>query len=654
MEVVKVSLKNNEIKEFEKGINIILVAKSISEGLAKNCVAGKLNGKVVDLRHKIQEDSELSILTFEDEEGKKAFRHTATHILAQAVKRLYPEAKLGMGPATDEGFFYDFDIENSFTGQEILSIENEMKKIIKENLPIEKFELPKEEAVKLMEKRQEPYKIEIIKGLEEGSIITFYQQGEFIDLCAGPHLKSTGLVKAVKLISENGSSGAYWLGNEDNKMLSRIYGVAFTKNSDLTEYLKVREEALKRDHNKLGRELKLFTTSEVIGQGLPLLMPRGAKIVQLLQRFVEDEEEKKGYIITKTPFMAKSDLYKLSGHWQHYKDSMFVLGTEEENMYALRPMTCPYQFTIYNAEQHSYRDLPIRYNETSTLFRNELSGEMHGLIRLRQFTISEGHIVCTEESLEQEFKDVISLITNLLSTLGLLEDVTYRLSKWDENDKSKYIGTHETWEYSQNLMRNLLDELNIEFKEAEGEAAFYGPKVDIQFKNVYGKEDTIITVQLDFALAKRFNMIYTDKDNEKKYPIIIHRTSIGCYERTLAILIEKNNGSFPTWLSPVQVKVLTISEKYISYAEKIVNKLKETNIRVDEDFRAEKIGYKIREARNERNPYILVIGEKEEAENKISLRSRNGDEGMVDLDLLINRILEEIKNKTNNVTITVD
>jgi threonyl-tRNA synthetase len=652
--MIKVLLKDGTEKEFEKSTQVIDIAKSISEGLARVCVAGKVNGKVVDLRYKVENDCSLSLLTFDDEEGKSAFRHTATHILAQAVKRLHPNAKLAIGPAIDDGFYYDFDVESPFTSEQIVEIEKEMKSIVKENLQIERFELSRAEAIELMEREAQPYKVEIIKDLPEDSIITFYKQGDFIDLCAGPHLFSTKSIKAIKLSSENGSSGAYWRGNEKNKMLSRIYGTAFTKNSDLETYLIIKEEAKKRDHNKLGRELKLFTTSEAIGQGLPLLMPKGAKIIQILQRFVEDEEEKRGYFLTKTPLMAKSDLYKISGHWQHYKDDMFIVGSNEEDVFALRPMTCPYQFSIYNSEQHSYRDLPIRYGETSTLFRNESSGEMHGLIRLRQFTISEGHIICTEEQIKEEFRDVINLINYMMTTLGIIKDITYRFSKWDENNTGKYIGSKKTWEDSQNLMRELLVELNIDFKESPGEAAFYGPKLDIQFKNVFGKEDTMITAQLDFALAEKFGMTYKDKDNVNKHPIIIHRTSIGCYERLLAMLIERNNGSFPTWLSPIQVKILPISEKYNDYAFDVMKRLKSENIRVECDFRAEKIGYKIRESRNERVPFILVVGEKELENGTVSVRSRNGEEGEMSISELTKRILEEIESRVNNVNLEIE
>lgn len=643
--MIKITLKDGSVKELENEMSIIEIAKSISEGLARVATAGTVNGKTVDLRYIVKEDCELNILTFNEDEGRRAFRHTAAHILSQAVKRLFPEAKLAIGPAIDNGFYYDFDLEGGFSNEDLDKIEAEMKKIVKEDLSIECFQLPREEAIKFMKEQDEPYKVELIKDLPEGEIITFYKQGEFTDLCAGPHLMTTKPVKAFKLTK---LAGAYWRGNEKNKMLARIYGTAFTKKAELDEYLEAVEEAKKRDHNKLGRELKLFTTSEPIGQGLPLLMPKGARIVQLLQRWVEDEEQKRGYLLTKTPLMAKSDLYKISGHWDHYKEGMFVLGNEEKDneVFALRPMTCPFQFTVYKAESKSYRDLPLRYAETSTLFRNESSGEMHGLIRVRQFTISEGHLACRPDQLEDEFKGVVDLINYMLDTLGLREDISYRLSLWDENNKEKYIGEPEAWNAVQNKMREILNHLGIEYTEAVGEAAFYGPKLDLQIKNVHGKEDTIITAQIDFSLAERFGMTYVDKDGQEKYPYVIHRTSIGCYERTLALLIEKYAGAFPVWLAPVQVKLLPISEKYHDYADEVYAQLKKNNIRVEVDYRAEKIGYKIREARNERAPYILVVGEKEAENKEVAVRSRkNGDEGSISIDNFIERIVKEIESK---------
>lgn len=645
--MIKIALKDGTIKEYENNMTVLEVAEDLSAGLARAACAGLINGEMVDLRTPLNNDCDLEILTFNDQKGRWAFRHTASHILAQAVKRLYPEVKLAIGPAIEDGFYYDFDFNRAFVEEDFVKIEAEMKKIVKEKLPIERFELPKEEAIKLMEVADEPYKIELIKDLPEGEIITFYKQGEFVDLCAGPHLMSTKPVEAFKILS---SAGAYWKGNEKNKMLARIYATAFTKKADLTAHLERLEEAKKRDHNKLGRELKLFTTDDKIGQGLPLLMPKGARIVQTLQRWVEDEEEKRGYVLTKTPFMAKSDLYKASGHWDHYRDGMFVLGEEEKDkeVMALRPMTCPFQFTIYNAEQHSYRDLPIRYGETSTLFRNESSGEMHGLIRLRQFTISEGHLVCTPEQLEEEFKGVIELINYIMKTIGIEGDISYRFSKWDPNNTEKYIDDPAAWEKTENLMRNILNHLEIDYTEAVGEAAFYGPKLDIQFKNVHGKEDTMITVQIDFALGERLQMTYVDKDGNKQHPYVIHRTSIGCYERTLAMLIEKYAGSFPTWLAPLQVKVLPISDKYADYAEEAVKALKNRGIKAAADYRTEKIGYKIREARMERVPYILVVGAEEMANQTVSVRSRQkGDEGAQDLTAFVERVEKEIKEKYN-------
>ncbi len=642
--MLKITLKDGSVKEFEGKVSILELAKSISEGLARNACAGIVDGEVVDLRFEIEEDSNVSIVTFNDEEGQHAFRHTASHILAMAVKRLYPEAKLAIGPSIDDGFYYDIDRDASFTNEEIEKIEKEMKSIVKENLAIERFELPREEALKLMEEAGEPYKVELINDLPEGEIISFYKMGDFVDLCAGPHLMSTKPVKAFKLTQV---AGAYWKGSEKNKMLTRIYGTAFTKASDLEEFLKMGEEAKKRDHNKLGRELGLFTTSDVVGQGLPLLMPKGAKIVQLLQRWIEDEEESRGYVLTKTPFMAKSDLFKISGHWDHYKDGMFIIGDEndEDNLLALRPMTCPFQYIIYNAEQHSYRDLPIRYSETSTLCRNESSGEMHGLIRVRQFTLADGHIVCRPDQVKEEFKATVDLIKYIMTTLGIQDSVTYRFSKWDPNNTEKYIDNKEAWEQTQDEMREILNELELKYKEADGEAAFYGPKLDIQFKNVHGKEDTIITVQLDFALADRFDMSYVDADGSKKRPFIIHRSSIGCYERTLAMLIEKYAGAFPVWLCPTQAKVLPISEKYHDYAENVVKELKKSGIRVEADYRAEKIGYKIREARMNRVPYLLIVGEQEAENGTLAVKKRGEDLGVISLEELKNRIVLENATK---------
>ena len=641
--MIKVTLKDGSVKEFESGVSVLDVAKGISEGLARNACCGIVDGKVVDLRHTIDTDVELSICTFDSQEGKDTVRHSVSHILAYAVKRLFPEAKLAIGPSIENGFYYDFDVDVHFSSEDLAHIEDEMRKIIKENPEITRFELPRNEALELM--KDEPYKVELINDLPEDEIISFYKIGDFTDLCAGPHVMSVKNIKAIKLLK---STGAYWKGSEKNKMLARIYGTAFLKKADLEAHLEALEEAKKRDHNKLGRELKLFTTDEKIGQGLPLLMPKGAKIVQLLQRWVEDEEEKRGYLLTKTPFMAKNDLYKVSGHWDHYKDGMFVLGDEEKDdeVLALRPMTCPFQYTIYNSEQHSYRDLPIRYGETSTLFRNENSGEMHGLIRVRQFTLADGHLIVTPEQLEDEFKGVLELIKYIMETLGIAEDITYRFSKWDPNNTEKYINDPDAWNHTQNVMKTILDHLKIDYVEADDEAAFYGPKLDLQCKNVFGKEDTLFTIQIDFALAERFDMTYVDKDGEKKRPYIIHRSSIGCYERTLAMLIEKYAGAFPTWLAPVQVKVLPISDKYADYAEEVVKRFKNQGVRIEADYRTEKIGYKIRDARLERVPYICVVGEKEAESNTLSVRSRkNGEEGSIDLVEFEARLLTEIANK---------
>ncbi len=641
---MKVILKDGSCKEYPQAMPVIDIAKDISEGLARVACAAELDGEVVDLRTVVDEEHELNILTFDSDAGKAAYRHTASHVLAQAVKRLYPEAKCAIGPSIEDGFYYDFDME-SLDREALDQIEKEMKKVVKEGASLERFTLPREEAVKLMEDRGEPYKVELIRDLPEDAEISFYQQGDFVDLCAGPHLMSTKPLKAMKLIS---SSGAYWRGDEKNKMLTRVYGTAYTKKADLDAYLEHLEDIKKRDHNKLGRELELFTTVDVIGQGLPLLMPKGVQIIQTLQRWIEDEEEKRGYMRTKTPLMAKSDLYKLSGHWDHYKEGMFVLGDEEKDkeVFALRPMTCPFQYYVYKASQKSYRDLPCRYGETSTLFRNEDSGEMHGLTRVRQFTISEGHLIVRPDQMVQEFKDCIALAQYCLQTLGVEEDVIYHLSRWDPEDREKYIGEPEVWEKTEGDIRKILQELAIPFTEDIGEAAFYGPKVDINAKNVYGKEDTMITIQWDALLAEQFDMYYIDEKGDKVRPYIIHRTSMGCYERTLAWLIEKYAGAFPTWLAPEQVRVLPISEKYLDYAAKVAEELKANGIRVETDRRSEKIGYKIREARLKKVPYMIVVGQKEEEDHVISVRSRfKGDEGQMQLDAFIEDICREIRTK---------
>ena len=644
--MIKITLKDGSVKEFEAPVSCADITKEISMGLYRNACSCKVNGEVKDLRSTVDTDCDFEVLTFDDEDGRKTFNHTASHIMAQAVKRLYPNAKLTIGPAIDNGFYYDFDVDNSFSSEDLEKIEKEMKNIVKEGLEIERFELPVDEAVALMEEKDEPYKIELIKEhAEKGEPISFYKQGEFTELCAGPHLMDMKVVKAFKLTN---CTGAYWRGDANNKMLCRVYGTAFPKASMLEEHLTALEEAKKRDHNKLGRELELFTTVDYIGQGLPILLPKGTKIIQILQRWVEDEEAKMGWQLTKTPLMAKSDLYKISGHWGHYKEGMFVLGDEEKDkeVFALRPMTCPFQYQAYLNKPRSYRDLPLRYDETSTLFRNEASGEMHGLIRVRQFTISEGHLMCRPDQLEEEFKSCLELTNYMLKTLGLYEDVSYRFSQWDPDNKEKYIGTEEQWDEAQGVMKNILDDLGIDYKIGIGEAAFYGPKLDIQIKNVFGKEDTLITIQIDQMLAEKFGMEYVDSDGQKKNPYIIHRTSIGCYERTLALLIEKYAGAFPTWLAPVQVKLLPIADRHLDYLYEVKKALEAKGIRCEVDDRSEKIGFKIRSAQLEKVPYMVLAGDKDIENNTISIRSRkNGDEGATTLDEFITRICDEIEAK---------
>ncbi len=640
-----ITLKDGSSKEYAAPMSVIDIAADISEGLARVACAGEIDGKEVDLRTVVDKDCSLNILTVSDKAGLQVVRHTASHVLAEAVKRLYPDAKLAIGPSIETGFYYDFE-HAPFSREDLDKLEAEMKKIIKEGKKLEKFTLPREEAIRLMEEKDEPYKVELIRDLPEDAVISFYRQGDFTDLCAGPHLMSTKGIKAFKLIS---SSGAYWRGNSDNTMLQRIYGTAFQKKEELADYLEYLENIKLRDHNKLGREMELFTTVDVIGQGLPLLMPKGAKMVQTMQRWIEDLEDNEwGYIRTKTPLMAKSDLYKISGHWDHYTDGMFVLGDEkvDKEVFALRPMTCPFQYYVYKATQHSYRDLPLRYGETSTLFRNEDSGEMHGLTRVRQFTISEGHLVVRPDQMVEEFKGCIALAKHCLATLGLEDEVTYHLSKWDPENKEKYIGEPEVWEETEGHIRNILTELEIPFTEDVGEAAFYGPKVDINAKNVYGKEDTMITIQWDALLAAQFDMYYIDQNGDKVRPYIIHRTSMGCYERTLAWLIEKYAGKFPTWLCPEQARVLPISEKYENYAKEVEQELKKNGILATVDNRSEKIGFKIREARLAKLPYMLIVGQKEEEEKNVSVRSRfAGDEGSKPLGEFIDQICKEIRTK---------
>ena len=641
--MIKIDLKGN-IKEFENGISPAEVAKSIGMGLYKSACAAAVNGELCDLRTALNEDCSLEILDFDSDEGKKAYWHTSAHVMAQAVGRLYPGTKFAIGPAIDSGFYYDFQLPSPITAEDLPKIEAEMKKIIKENLPIERYELDAAAAMKEM--ADQPYKLELIKEHSgAGEALSFYRQGEFTDLCAGPHLMSTGMLKAVKLTA---ITGAYWRGDSENEMLTRIYGVTFPKQSRLDEHLEMLEEAKKRDHNKLGRELEFFTTADLIGQGLPVLLPKGARVIQLLQRFVEDEEQKRGWLLTKTPFMAKSDLYKLSGHWDHYKDGMFVLGEEEKDkeVFALRPMTCPFQYQAYLNRKRSYRDLPLRYNETSTLFRNEASGEMHGLIRVRQFTISEGHLMCRPDQLEEEFKNCLDLCIFMLKTLGLYEDVSYRFSQWDPNDSEKYIGTASQWDEAQSLMKKILDDLELPYKVGIGEAAFYGPKLDIQIKNVYGKEDTLITIQIDQMLAEVFGMEYTDSDGQQKNPYIIHRTSIGCYERTLALLIEKYAGAFPMWLAPTQVKILPIADRHQDKANEIKAQLEAAGMRVEVDMRSEKIGYKIREAQLEKVPYMLLLGDKDLENGTVSIRHRkDGDLGAMQLPEFTAKAQAEIMSR---------
>lgn len=642
---MKITLKDGSVKEYDSAKSVYEVAADLSEGLARAACAGEVNGEVVDLRTLLDQDCTLNILTANDPEGLRVVRHTCSHVMAEAVKRIFPEAKLAIGPSIDTGYYYDFE-HAPFSREDLDKIEAEMKKIIKEGNKLERYTLPRAEAIQFMEEKGEPYKVELIRDLPEDVEISFYSQGEFTDLCAGPHLMSTKGIKAFKLTS---SSGAYWRGNSDNTMLQRIYGTAFNKKEELADYLEYLENIKLRDHNKLGREMELFTTVDVIGQGLPLLMPKGAKMVQTMQRWIEDLEDNEwGYIRTKTPLMAKSDLYKLSGHWDHYKEGMFVLGDEEKDkeVFALRPMTCPFQYYVYKAAQHSYRDLPLRYGETSTLFRNEDSGEMHGLTRVRQFTISEGHLIVRPDQMVEEFKKCIALAQYCLKTLGVEEDVTYHLSKWDPENREKYIGEPEVWEETQNHMRNIMEELQIPFVEDVGEAAFYGPKIDINTKNVYGKEDTMITIQWDALLAAQFDMYYIDQNDDKVRPYIIHRTSMGCYERTLAWLIEKYEGKFPTWLCPEQVRVLPISDKYEAYGEKVKEELKKNGILAQTDNRSEKIGFKIREARLAKVPYMLVVGQQEEADGTVSVRSRfAGDEGVKPLDVFMDQICKEIRTK---------
>ncbi|MBO4220508.1 MAG: threonine--tRNA ligase [Clostridia bacterium] len=642
---MKITFSTGEVFEAENEISVYDAARELGI-VSRAHIAAEVDGELVGMTHKISSDCEIKLLTFDDEGGKHVFRHTASHILAQAVKRLYPQVKLTIGPAIETGFYYDFDAPSHFSAEDISAIENEMSKIVKENYLIERFTLPRDEAKKLMQDRGEDYKILLINRIPEGEDISFYRQGEFVDLCAGPHLFSTGAVKAFKLTQ---CTGAYWEGNSDNKMLCRVYGIAFPAKDQMRDYLTKLEEARKNDHNKLGRELELFTTVDIIGQGLPILLPKGARIIQTLQRWIEDEEQKRGYLLTKTPFMAKRELYKLSGHWDHYLDGMFVLGDPDDyskDCFALRPMTCPFQYQVFLNRQRSYRDLPMRLGETSTLFRNEDSGEMHGLIRVRQFTISEGHLILRPDQLEDEFRGCLELAKYCLTTVGLYDKCTFRFSQWDPKNREKYIGTEEMWDEAQGAMKKILEDLGVDYFVGVGEAAFYGPKLDIQYKNVFGKEDTLVTIQIDQMLAEQYDMYYIDENGQKVRPYIIHRTSLGCYERTLAYMIEEFGGAFPMWLSPTQVEVIPVGNDFNDYAKDVTDRLSAVGIRVHLDARNEKIGYKVREATMQKIPYMLVVGEREKENGTVSVRTRKGqDEGTKTVGEFISYALEEIASK---------
>ncbi len=642
---MQLTLKDGSKMSFDGAMSALDVTKQISEGLARAAIVCRIDGKLASMDTIIDKDCNFEVLTFNDEDGKKVYRHTCAHILAQAVKNIYPTVQLAIGPAVDNGFYYDFDFKTPITQADFEKIEAEMKSIIKANLPITRIECSREEAGERIAKMKQIYKAELLADIPEGETISFYQQGDFIDLCSGPHLTSTGKIKAFKLTS---LTGAYWRGNEKNKMLTRIYGTCFEKKADLDEYIQKLEEAKLRDHNKVGREMGLFMTDENIGQGLPLIMPKGARIIQIMQRFVEDEEQKRGYLLTKTPIMTKNNLFITSGHWDHYKDKMFYIGDEDvdDEILCLRPMTCPFQFTIYKNGLKSYRDLPVRYAETAIEFRKEASGEMHGLTRIRQFTLSDGHIVCTPDQLESEFQGAVDLIKYLIGILGLQDDVSYRFSRWDPKDPDKYVGSAEDWDKVETAMQTILNDLHIDYTEAWGEAAFYGPKLDVQGKNVHGKEDTLFTVQIDFSLATRFDMIYIDENGEKARPLIIHRSSIGCYERTLAMLIEKYNGAFPMWLAPEQARVLSLTDRTADKAKEVRNKLFDLGLRAEADVRSEKLGKKIREAQLDKVPYIIVIGDKEAEQNVISVRHRSeGDLGTMTVEEFVAKALLEVATK---------
>lgn len=625
--MIKLTLKDGSVKEIEQAMPASEIIKGIGMGLYKAACVVKINGEIKDLRTVIDSDCEFEVLTFDSKHGKETFWHTASHLLAQAVKNLYPDAKLGRGPATENGFYYDFEVEKPFTPADLEKIQAEMKKLAKEGFELERFELSRDEAIKLMEERNEKYKIELIdKHDSKGEKLSFYKQGDFVDLCAGPHIMSVAPIKAVKLTQ---CTGAYWGKAEDGIQMSRIYGTAYPKASMLEEHLKQMEEAKLRDHNKLGRELEYFTTVDYIGQGLPILLPKGAKVIQTLQRWIEDEEYKRGYELTKTPFMAKRDLYKISGHWDHYRDGMFILGDpddETKECFALRPMTCPFQYQVFLNRKRSYRDLPMRLGETSTLFRNEDSGEMHGLIRVRQFTISEGHLILRPEQLEEEFRGCLDLANYCLETLGLAEDVSYRFSQWDPNRTDKYEGTPEQWDEAQGTMKKILDNIGLDYEIGIDEAAFYGPKLDIQIKNVFGKEDTLITIQIDMLLSKKFGMEYVDKDGKMRNPYIIHRTSMGCYERTLALLIEKYAGVLPLWMAPEQVRILPIKPEHNDYAYDLCDKMRALGMRVEVDAEDDNIGPKIKQARFDRVPYMFIVGDNEVKDGTVTVRSRKEGE----------------------------
>lgn len=643
--MIKITLKDGSVIEVAKNTPVTEIVSKISEGLARVALIAKFNGELIDLSRKLEEDGSLEILTFKDDEGKNAYRHTAAHILAQAVKNIYPNAKLAIGPSIANGFYYDFDFETPITIDDFEMIEKEMQSIIKADLPIERTEVSRQSALIQMRGFNEPYKIQLIEDLPKDSTLTFYRQGAFTELCRGPHLLSTGKVKFIKLTQ---LAGAYWRGNEKNKMLTRIYGTAFDKKSDLTEYIEKLEEAKRRDHNKIGRELGYFMTEDKIGQGLPLLMPKGAKLFQILQRFVEDEQERRGYMLTNTPSFAKSDLYKISGHWDHYLDKMFVIGDPEKDkeVFALRPMTCPFQYMIYNNGLKSYRDLPCRYHETSPLFRKEASGEMHGLIRVREFHLADSHVVCTPEQVEDEFRECFDLNQFYLKSLGMLDDVKLRFSRWDPEDTDKYINEPERWEQAESSMKRILDDMKVDYYEAKGEAAFYGPKLDIQATNVYGKEDTIMTIQIDMMLARNFDMWYVDQDGEKKHPYIIHCGVFGCYERMMALILEKYAGALPLWISPTQVKIMSLTDRTSDDAKKLALRLREQGIRCEVDVRNEKIGYKIREAQLEKVPYMIILGDKEKENEVVAVRSRNaGDLGTMTEKEFVDKLTKEITEK---------